>query len=266
MSPIAAILGSAFANSIPDAWNLTPVTVDTPHGRHTLHRVDGIDRPAYVSFRHGLPHRFLPNQINYRAQAAALKQVGCEALLVTSSVGVLDADVPINRPLLVHDLIMLDNRLPDGSACTMFTEPAADHGHLVLNDGMFSPALNNQMRSLARDVDAPIADAVVFAYVQGPRSKTPAENRLWPRLGAQVNSMTLGPEVVLANELEIPCAGLVVGHKYSIPDREPPKQDALADTLDRSRNEQQDIVSTFLRNGTSVPFGNTLYRFDASSD
>lgn len=261
--PHAAILGSAFAESVPDNWDLTPVPVDTPYGPHTLYRTDGINRSAYVSVRHGLPHQLLPHQINYRAQAAALKQVGCEALLVTSSVGVLDADVPIYRPLLVRDLIMLDNRLPDGSACTMFTEPSDDHGHLVLHDGMFSTALSHQMNDHAAHANAPIAGDVVFAYVQGPRSKTPAENRLWPRLGAQVNSMTLGPEVVLANELAIPCAGLVIGHKYSIPDREPPAHEALADTLDRSRAEQERIVTTFLREAEAVPFANTIYRFGA---
>jgi 5'-methylthioadenosine phosphorylase len=261
---VAAILGSAFADAFPESLDLTPVEVETSFGAHTLHRVGRIKRPAYISFRHGLPHRRLPNQINYRAQAAALHTVGCEALLVTSSVGVLDADVPIYAPLLVSDLIMLDNRLPDGSACTLFTEPSSEHGHLVLNAGLFSEALNAQMREHAAQVGTAIADDVVFAYVQGPRSKTPAENRLWLRLGAQVNSMTLGPEVVLANELEIPCAALVVGHKYSIPDREPPEREALADTLDRSRTEQERLVTAFLTYGTPVPFGNTIYRFDAT--
>ena len=260
---VAAILGSAFSDSLPGELDLTPETVETEWGDQTLHRLDAADRPAYVLFRHGLPHRLLPNQINYRAQAAALQAVGCEALLVTSSVGVLDPDVPINRPLLVEDLLMLENRLPDGSACTMFTEPSDEHGHLVLDDSLFATELTEQVRDLAGKVRASVADEVTFAYVQGPRSKTAAENRALPRLGAQVNSMTLGPEVVLANELEIPCAGLVVGHKYSIPDRDPPEQEALSATLDRSREEQERIVTAFLREGTPVEFPNTIYRFDA---
>jgi len=85
---------------------------------------------------------------------------------------------------------------------------------------------------------------------------------MWPRMGAQVNSMTLGPEVVLANELEIPCAGLVVGHKYSIPDRDPPEQEALSATLDRSRDEQERVVRAFLRAAEPVDFPNTIYRFE----
>lgn len=262
MSAVAAILGSAFSESLPGDLDLESEEVDTEWGPQTLYRVTDVERPAYVLFRHDVPHRLLPNQISYRAQAAALRAVDCGALLVTSSVGVLDADVPLYRSLLVNDLIMLDNRLPDGSACTMFTEPSHEHGHLVLDDGLFATALTEQVRDLAGRARASVADDVVFAYVQGPRSKTAAENRVWPRLGAQVNSMTLGPEVVLANELEIPCAGLVVGHKYSIPDRDPPDQDALGLTLDRARDEQERIVTAFLEEGTPVDFPNTIYRFD----
>jgi 5'-methylthioadenosine phosphorylase len=261
MTSVAVILGSAFSETIPDALSLREREVETDWGPQTLYRVRGVERPAYVLFRHGLPHSLLPNQINYRAQAAALAEVGCGALVVTSSVGVLDADVPLDRPLLVDDLIMLDNRLPDGTACTMFDLPADDHGHLVLDEGMFSEALNRQVRELAEREDAPIAEEVTFAYVQGPRSKTAAENRLWAQLGAQVNSMTLAPEVVLANELEIPCAGLAVGHKYSLPDRDPPGDDALADTLERSRDAQLRLVQAFLETGVPVPFPNSIYRF-----
>lgn len=265
MSAVAAILGSAFQDALPRHLNLHPVDVETPWGRQTLHRVRDIERPAYVLFRHGLPHRLLPNQINYRAQAAALAEVDCGALLITSSVGVLDAEVPIYEPLLVEDLIMLENRLPDGRACTMFETPSDGHGHLVLHDGLFSTTLSHQVRTLARAEDAPIAGDVIFAYVGGPRGKTAAENRLWPRLGAQVNSMTLAPEVVLANELAIPCAGLVVGHKYSVPTADAPEGEAMADTLDRSRAEQERIVTRFLRDGSPVPFGNQIYRFDNRS-
>jgi 5'-methylthioadenosine phosphorylase len=246
---------------LPGELDLEPEPIETEWGEQTLHRVPDVDRPAYVLFRHEVPHRLLPNQIDYRAQAAALRAIDCGALLVTSSVGVLDRDVPLYRSLLVDDLLMLENRLPDGTACSMFTAPSADHGHLVLDDGLFATALTEQVRDLAGKVRASVAADVTFAYVQGPRSKTAAENRALPRLGAQVNSMTLGPEVVLANELEIPCAGLVVGHKYSIPDRDPPEQEALSTTLDRAREEQERIVTAFLREGEPVDFPNTIYRF-----
>lgn len=261
-SSLAVILGTAFSDDLPAGISLRPETIQTPAGPWTLHKVSGLAQPAHLSFRHGIPHRRLPNQISYTAQAHALRAVNCGALLVTSSVGVLDPSLPLYRPLAVSDLLMLDNRLPNGAPCTVFTEPSPDHGHLVLHDGLFSRQLTNQIAQLAEGEGAPLAGEAVFAYAGGPRTKTRAENRLLGKLGAQVNSMTLGPEVVLANELEIPCAGLVVGHKYSVPDREAPSDDAaMAETLVESRRGMERILLAFLRRGRPVAFRNQIYRF-----
>jgi purine nucleoside phosphorylase len=266
-APVAVILGSAFAEgaaAFGSDVDVEPQEVETRFGRQLLYRVEAEGRPAYLLFRHGVPHRLLPHQINYRAQAAALAEVGCGALLVTSSVGVMDEALPLYRPLLVGDLLTMDNRLPDGSACTLFPEERAGHGHLVLSEGLFSEALTRQVARLAEAAEAPPAgERVVFGYVGGPRGKTAAENRMWRRLGAQVNSMTLAPEVILANELEIPCAALVVGHKYSIPDMDNPEDEgSVAATLDDSREALRRAIRIFAEQGEAVPFGNHLFRFD----
>ena len=263
-SSVAVILGSAYQHSLPHELDLEQATVETKWGEQQVYttKKSGKSR-AYVIFRHGLPHKLLPNQINYRAQAQALQQLGCGALLVTSSVGVMDASLPLFKPMLLSDLIMLDNRLPNGEACTMFAEPDANHGHLVLNEGLFSKALNRQLRKIGEGDVITSNNQIVFAYAGGPRTKTKAENRIWPQLGAQVNSMTLAPEVILANELEIPCTGLVIGHKYSVPDIDNPESgQALADTLDSSRAAMESIIKKFLEQGQPVSFGNQIYRFD----
>ena len=120
----------------------------------------------------------------------------------------------------------------------MFTEPSPDHGHLLIKDGLFSSELNRTIADgsiMANDIYKADRTGVVFVYAGGPRGKTPAENQMWAQLGGQVNSMTLAPEVVLANELEIPVAALVVGHKYSVPDVENPKEEEIADTLVNAR-------------------------------
>jgi len=184
--------------------------------------------------------------------------LGCRALLVTSSVGLLSPTVPKDTLLPVMDLLMPENRLPCGGPCTVFapatvsgawaelgaapawtagavpTDVVGEPGHLVLGGrgGLFHPALTAFAREAARLAQgAPPSSAaaeggrrpepaggeggVVFAYVPGPRTKTPAENAAWRLAGADVNSMTLGPEVVLAAELGVPTAAVVVGHKRS---------------------------------------------------
>jgi len=259
---IALILGSAFEGSFAEKLKLTSHQINTEFGTITLHQTAlRNDRPAYVLFRHGLPHTLLPNQINYRAQAAALKQINCGALLINSSVGVMDAGLPLYKPMLVTDLLMPENRLPDGSTCTIFPKPSAEHGHLLIKDGLFSSELNRRLiRQHGSDIHI-AASGVVFVYAGGPRGKTPAENRMWAQLGGQVNSMTLAPEVVLANELEMPTAGLVVGHKYSVPDVENPRQEEIADTLTNARSATEKILMSFLLEGEPANFQNEIYRF-----
>ncbi len=255
---VAVILGSAFTRL--GGLELTPEVVQTPAGDAVLHRVRG--REGWVLFRHGLPHRYLPHQVPYRAHARALAAVGCGALVVTSSVGVMDPAVPLYTPTLVGDLVMLENRLPDGSACSVFEHPEPGQGHLVLEEGLFSRALGAQLRRLAEGAGAPLPEAAVsFLYRDGPRTKTAAENRLFASMGLQTNSMSLAPEVVLANELEIPCAGLVVGHKYSVSGGVTPDRDGIAESLARSRAAVERLVVAFLQGGAPVAFKNHLYRF-----
>jgi len=259
---ITLILGSAFEGSFAEELKLTPHEIHTEHGTVTLHQTNlRSDRHAYVLFRHGLPHRLLPNQINYRAQALALKSVNCGALLINSSVGVMDAGLPLYKPMLVTDLMMPENRLPDGSTCTMFSEPTVNQGHLLIKDGLFSSELNYRLIEQHGNDIHKVNDGVVFVYAGGPRGKTPAENRVWAQLGGQVNSMTLAPEVVLANELEIPVAALVVGHKYSVPDVENPKEEEIADTLTNARSATEKILKSFLLEGEPAEFQNQIYRF-----
>lgn len=267
-SAVAVILGSAFDRSLPANLALEAHEVETAWGVQVVHTVTNANatatattRPAYVIFRHGLPHQRLPHQINYRAQAAALKQLGVGALVVNSSVGVMDAAIPLNQPLLVSDLYMPENRLPDGSTCTMFTRPSPDHAHLVLREGLFSPALAAQLSAFAPGVVRPREAGLVFAYAGGPRTKTPAENLALARLGAQVNSMTLGPEIVLANELGIPCAGLVVGHKYSVPGVDNPAETGIRASLEAARAATERVLVDFLLRGRPVAFGNDFYRW-----
>lgn len=262
MKSLAVILGSAFEESLPDSLEMNPLSIDTRWGTQTVYASRNQDgRSIYCIIRHGSPHRLLPHQINYRAQAAALKAVNCGALLINSSVGVLDRDLPLYRPMLLTDQLMPENRLPDGSTCSLFQQQSEQQGHLVLNEGLFSTSLSEQIYQRHPEKIFRRDGEIVFVYAGGPRSKTAAENRMWAQLGGHLNSMTLAPEVVLANELEIPVAGLVVGHKYSLPDIENPREEEIGDTLVKAREATQSILIDFLQNGEPVEFGNHIYRY-----
>lgn len=257
---VAVILGSAFGTPILGECLLEPVSVRTPFGEAVLHRYTD---DAWVLFRHGLPHRYLPNQIPYRAHAAALIEVDCEALLVTSSAGVLDRSLPLDRPIPVGDLLMPDNRLPDGTACTVFVEPQPDQHHLVLDEGLISDDLTSQVEALCADRGWNPGLRATFAYVQGPRTKTAAENVFWSKLGAQLNSMTVGPELVLANELGICCAAVCVGHKYSGPGpQDRIGEGQIRNSLELGRQVIEGLAIDFLERARPPVFRNRVWAFD----
>lgn len=253
---VAVLAGSAWSQGIP--WETERLDIETPLGSVPLYRRLDIERPAYILPRHGVPYAWYPQQIPYRAHAWALKAAGVGALLVTSSVGVLQQRVPLDTLLDVGDVVWPDNRLPDGSACTLF---GTEGGHLVLREGLFNPALRAQVAALCSQHDLALAGPVTFAYAGGPRTKTTAENRLFAAWNADVNSMTFAPEVVLAAEAGIACAGLVVGHKYSHPDIPNPEGEGIAASLDRSRSQLSLIIDRFLCEAIPQHPGNELYRF-----
>lgn len=262
MKSVAIILGSAFGDEIPEELDMQPMEIDTQWGSQTIYGGTAQSgRQMYALIRHGSPHRLLPHQINYRAQAAALKAINCGALVINSSVGVLDADLPLFEPMVLTDQLMPENRLPDGATCTMFPEPEEGQGHLVINEGLFSEALSKQLYDRHSEQIYQRDGEIVFVYAGGPRSKTAAENRMWAQLGGHVNSMTVGPEVVLANELEIPVTGLVVGHKYSLPDLDNPPESQIQASLKKARTATKDILIDFLQHGKPVEFANHIYRY-----
>lgn len=262
MKSLAVVLGSAFGDSLPQKLDMQPIEVDTRWGKQPIYAgTNNHGRKIFALIRHGSPHHLLPHQINYRAQAAALKAVNCGALVINSSVGVLDGDLPLYEPILLTDQLMPENRLPDGSTCSMFQEPEEGQGHLVINEGLFSEVLSNQVYERHSNTIFQRDGEIVFVYAGGPRSKTAAENRMWAQLGGHVNSMTVAPEVVLANELEIPVVGLVVGHKYSLPHLDNPPEEEIRETLIKANAATKDILIDFLQHGEPVEFANHIYRY-----
>lgn len=260
MKSLGLILGSSFDEGLAGLLEPQPVIVETEWGAVEMRRAR--DRQnAYVHFRHGLPHRLLPHQIPYRAIAAAFDRLNCGALLVTSSVGVLDSRIPLFQPMLLSDLIWPENRLPDGDVCSMFRDPRKGQGHLVLEEGPFSAELSASIATLAEGAVHPMPGGLTFGYAGGPRTKTRAENRMFALWGAQVNSMTLAPEVILANELGIACAGLVTGHKYSLDETGGREPLDIAESLRRARDAMLKVLTGFLLFGEPVRFRNSLHRF-----
>ncbi len=154
--------------------------------------------------RHGEGHHHLPHTIPYRANFAALKELGARAVLATTAVGAVDPGVKLGRPILFDDLFFPGNHLPDGGACTMFTEPGEpERGHLIQGEP-FSPRLRRRTELAARGLGLEVIVGGMYGHTNGPRFETKAEIRWLRAAGVTAVSQTSGPEAVLAGELGLP--------------------------------------------------------------
>ena len=202
---IGVITGSG-TYALPRFEGGGPEPVATPWGEALVSRgtVDGV-AVAHVS-RHGAGHVRLSNQVEHRANIAALKQVGVAGVLAVTVCGAVDPAVELGSLICFDDLHFPVNRLPDGAACTFFAE-AGDpaRGHWIYEDP-YAPALRAALLGAAERSGLPMRDGGCYGHVDGPRFNTKAEIRGLAAAGVTAVSQTAGPETVLAGEAELPFA------------------------------------------------------------
>jgi purine nucleoside phosphorylase len=211
---IGIITGSG-TYALPDFEDARPVEVATAFGPATVTegRFAGLD-VLHVS-RHLPGHPRLSHQVTHQANIAALRDGGAEAILAVTVCGAVDRSVPLGSLIVFDDLHFLVNRLPDGSICTLHTEPGRPgRAHWVF-DGPFSPALRGALLAGAREAGLEVRDGGCYGHVDGPRFNTKAEIRSLAAVGVTAVSQTAGPETVLAGEAEIPFALLGYATDYA---------------------------------------------------
>jgi len=254
---LAYITGSGFY----DHPAFEPEQVRTRFGDVTLYRGILKERTVLLLPRHGAGHRALPHQINHRANLLALKEAGATAVISTSVCGLLRADWPLATPLLADDLYFPDNRLGDGSACTLFTEPGEPgRGHLLAGS-LFHKGLLKAIHSSLVTRHSPFSGT--YAHVPGPRFNTRTEILALQSAGCDFLSQTCGPEAVLANELELPYALVGFGIDYANGVREEPTPvEVLNQNLAKAKTVFMDLMNDLVLSEDGFAFENFVYRFE----
>jgi purine nucleoside phosphorylase len=180
--------------------------VDTPFGAAelTLGRLAGVD-VAHVS-RHGAGHVRLSNHVEHRSSVWALRELGAGAVIGCTACGAVDGDIPLGTVVVFDDLHFIANRLPDGSLCTLHSEPGDPaRGHWI-HEGPYSEALRRALIEGAGEAGVHARDAGCYGHVDGPRFNTRTEIAELARAGVTAVSQTGGPETVLCGEAELPYA------------------------------------------------------------
>lgn len=165
--------------------------------------------------RHREGHPLVSHQVTHQANISALAQEGVDAILSATVCGACDPDLELGSLVVFDDLHFLANRLPDGSVCTLHTEPGAPgRGHWVF-DQPFSEPLRRALLAGAQAIGHPVRDGGVYGHVDGPRFNTRSELAMLMAAGVTAVSQTAGPETVLAGEAGIPFALLGYATDYA---------------------------------------------------
>lgn len=202
---VAIIGGTGFGQALVSGM---PETVETPYGAASLTRANlGSGRELLFLARHGAGHTLPPHRINHRANIAALRALGVEAVFATAAVGSLQAEI------VPGDCVVLDDFLDctKGEVVTFF-DPPGPVRHVDFSQP-YDPALRALLLETANS-DLPVHPRGTYLCVSGPRYETPAEVRLFASWGADVVGMTGAPEAILCREAGLRYAGIALATNY----------------------------------------------------
>lgn len=189
---IAVIGGSGLYSLAPDLENYE---ADTPYGRPSSKIAIGRIGPRSVAFitRHGQRHVIPPHKVPYRANIAALKQLGVTRVIATSAVGSLNPDYKPGDFVLVDQFVNMTHGRED----TFFDGEPVVH---VSTAEPYCPELRSLCARIAEKQGVSFHDRGTVVVIQGPRFSTKAESRAFGRQGFDLIGMTQYPEVALARE------------------------------------------------------------------
>jgi 5'-methylthioadenosine phosphorylase len=157
----------------------------------------GAEHGAAIVQRHGGEEYLLPHEIDHIANLRALVDQGCDRVLAISSVGSLDAELPVGSLLCPDDFIALHLGL------SSFGDERAHRAPT------FDPSWREEVLAAWNAGPVEVRDGGVYWQTIGPRFETPAEVRLIAA-HADVVGMTIASECIVAAELGLAYAAICV--------------------------------------------------------
>jgi 5'-methylthioadenosine phosphorylase len=212
MSAAAAevgIIGGSGLYDFPGLEKTRELRLRTPFGHPSAPYRLGVLEGRRVAFlaRHGIGHRLLPSEINFRANVHGFRQLGVSRLVSASAVGSMKPEI---EPL--HLVV------PDQMVDRTVSRPATFFGdgvvaHVALADP-FCADLRQALSGAARRTGARTHEGGTYLCIEGPQFSTRAESRLYRSWGVDVIGMTNLPEARLAREAELCYATLALVTDY----------------------------------------------------
>jgi len=186
--------------------------LDTAYGQPSSNILSGKinKREVFILSRHGFEHTIPPTQVNNRANIKVLKDLGCEAIIATTACGSLREEIAPGDLIFPNQIIDF-TRFRKNTFFEHF-EPG-EFKHTPFADP-FDKELTKQFLSIAQKKAIRAHEEKTLITIEGPRFSSRAESHMFRVWGADIINMSTAPEVILANELQIPYVALAMSTDY----------------------------------------------------
>jgi len=245
MSITIGIIGGSGLYDMAELTDREERQVSTPFGDPSSAYVLGTLRGKRVAFlaRHGVGHRIMPSELNFRANIYGFKALGVEYILSASAVGSLKEEY---KPL---DILVPDQFFDrtKGRISTFF-------GNGLVAHIAFAHPVCAHLSAVAADaaeaVGATVHRGGTYVNMEGPQFSTLAESKLYRSWGMDVIGMTNLQEAKLAREAEICYATLALVTDYDCwhPDHDSVTVDLIvANLMQNAATAQKTIAEAVSR-------------------
>ncbi len=202
--PVIGVIGGSGLYEIEGLTDVKEVKLETPFGDPSDAYITGTLNGAKMVFlpRHGRGHRFLPSEVNYRANIYGMKLLGVEQIISVSAVGSMKEEI-VPGHIVIPDQFF--DRTQGKRASTFFGNGVV--GHVQFADPVCGE-LSEILYASADSVGATVHKGGTYICIEGPNFSTRAESKIFRSWGVDIIGMTNLPESRLAREAEI-CYGTV---------------------------------------------------------
>jgi 5'-methylthioadenosine phosphorylase len=240
MNTQIGIIGGSGLYDMAELTDRREVAIDTPFGAPSGPYITGAlaGRPVAFLARHGVGHRLLPSEINYRANIYGFKTLGVERILSASAVGSLKEGY---APL---DLVIPDQFFDrtKGRISTFFGNGLVGH---VAFAHPFCDELSDIAYRAAAEAGATLHKGGTYVCMEGPQFSTKAESLLYRVWGMDIIGMTNLQEAKLAREAEMCYATIALVTDYDCwhPDHDSVTLDLIIANLNQNARTAQKVIA-----------------------
>jgi 5'-methylthioadenosine phosphorylase len=206
---IVGVIGGSGLYQMEGLKKIREVEIKTPFGRPSEKFVRGILEGTEFVFlpRHGKGHRWLPTEVNFRANIFAMKKLGVDRIISVSAVGSLREEIAPGDIVIPDQFIDRTTLRPS----TFFGKGIVAHVSLA---DPFCRDLAEKLITAATSEGGKVHTRGTYLCMEGPQFSTRAESQLYRSWGADVIGMTNLQEAKLAREAEICFGTLALATDY----------------------------------------------------